>query len=77
MTLSYAVLRAEVDTSIRRVCERSSGGPDLEPVVRDLHRLLSGLGELEAHVIDSTGLSPEQVAAEVRAGLSAGRFGLC
>lgn len=74
--LHYAVLRADVETSVRRVRERDTQGLKAETVVRDLHRQLSGLGNLESHVIDSTRGPAEAIADEVRAALAAGRLAL-
>jgi len=74
--LSYAVLRADVETSVRRVRERNSHGLRAEPVVRDLHRQFSRLGELETHVIDSSTSSAERLAEEVRTALATGRLAL-
>jgi adenylate kinase family enzyme len=73
--LSYAVLRADAEASVRRVRERDSHGLRVE-VVRDLHRQFSELGELESHVIDSSTSSAEELADEVRAALAAGHLAL-
>jgi len=74
--LSYAVLRADAETSARRVRERDSGGSKAEPVVLDLHRQFSDLGELESHVIDSNTLSAEKLAEQVRSAVAEGRLAL-
>jgi predicted kinase len=74
--LFYAVLRADAEVSARRVRERDSGGLKAEPVVLDLHRQFSELGELESHVIDSSTLSAEKVAEQVRIALAEGRLAL-
>jgi adenylylsulfate kinase-like enzyme len=74
--LSYAVLRADVETSVRRVRERNSHGLRAEPVVRGLHRQFSKLGELETHVIDSSTSPAEKLAEDVRTALATGRLAL-
>ena len=74
--LSYAVLRADAQTSVRRVRERTSDGLRAEPVVLALHEQFSELGELESHVIDSSTLSAEELADQVRTALAAGRLAL-
>lgn len=73
--LSYAVLRADVETCVRRVRERDShdGGDE---VVRAMHRQFSELGELERHVMDSRTASAERLAEEVRTAFAAGRLAL-
>jgi len=41
-----------------------------------LYRAFSDLGELERHVVDSSGQTPEQTAADLAAALDGGRFAL-
>ena len=42
--------------------------------ITGLYRAFSDLGELERHVVDSSGQTPEQTAAELAAALDGGQF---
>jgi predicted kinase len=72
--LHYAVLRSDVELSVRRVMARSTPGPKDAAVVRALHAQFSSLGSLESHVLDSGKGSPGSVADAVRTALAQGRL---
>ncbi len=72
MRLAYAVLRAPVQTCVRRVDERE-GGPLADPeVVSQLWSQFADLGELERHLVDVADLDPERAADAVVAQLGDG-----
>jgi hypothetical protein len=71
--LHYAVLRPDLATCLPRVGPRRPGDPDdLESFAR-LHARFADLGEREANIVEATG-TPEETAAAVLAGFSAGRL---
>lgn len=74
--LHYIVLRPAVDAAIERC--RSRGGrtlSDPEPITA-LHKQFSFLGELEKHVIETYGQSPDATLAAVCEALASERFKL-
>jgi cytidylate kinase len=72
--LHYIVLRAPLAVAIER-CRLRGGDTLSDPVpITALHTRFSALGELEKHVIDTTGHSPEDTLAAVRAALEGGHF---
>lgn len=75
--MQYVVLRPDQDTTVlRATTRRGEHALTVPEPVRSLHRQFSGLGELEAHVVDSTGWTAEDTAARVLAGLRAGVYAL-
>lgn len=67
------MLRPALTESVRRARERSGYGLRDSAPIRDLHRQFGELGALEANVIDTTSLSPEQTAAQVKAIIMSGQ----
>jgi predicted kinase len=70
--VAYAVLRAPLPVCIARVREREGGSLfDAEAMDR-LWKIFSGLGELEANVIEVEGMEAEEVAAVLQDRLARG-----
>ncbi len=61
--LDYVVLRAPLDETLRRSTARAKDVDD--EIVRQMHRQLADLGELEHHVVETLGRTPEQTLAEI------------
>jgi len=76
LTLSYVVLRPDLDTTLARAKQRM--GHELKDVdaIAGLYRAFAQLGALEHHVIDTGTLSAEQTSAEVRRILASGTYRL-
>jgi predicted kinase len=72
LQVSYLVLRVSEAEALRRVRERQGSGASA--TVRQLLSEFAELGSLSAHAVDTEDMSPEQVLAEARSGLRAGRF---
>jgi predicted kinase len=70
----YVVLRAPLDTALRRVRERE--GDARLPVVRQMHAAFAELGAFGGHAVDVGDLSTEDVAGAVRRGRDAGWYTL-
>lgn len=63
----YVVLRPPLDVALQRATERAGRAlRDPEPI-KGLHHAFTKLGDLERHVIDSTGQTPGQTADRIRA----------
>jgi AAA domain len=72
--LHYIVLRPPLAVAIER-CRLRGGDTLSDPVpITALHTRFSMLGELEEHVIDTTGHSPEDTLDAVRTALQEGQF---
>jgi adenylate kinase family enzyme len=77
IVLDYVVLRtAGPRVNVDRVRGRNENGMKDAQAIAELHGQFSGLGDLEAHVLDTTHRSPDEVAYAVRDGLKAGHFRL-
>jgi len=76
LTLSYVVLRPDLDTTLARARERN--GHELKDVdaITGLYRAFAQLGDLERHAIDTGDLDAEQTRAEVQRILASGNFRL-
>jgi cytidylate kinase len=76
LTVSYVVLRPDLDTTLSRAKERV--GQELKDVdaITGLHSAFAQLGKLEHHAIDTSELSAEQTSAEVRRILASGSYRL-
>ena len=73
--LHYAVLRPEnADIVVKRVMQRRTHGLQAEDVVRELYRQLCDLGALEKHALATTGLSVDETAERLLAGMTTERF---
>lgn len=77
LDLSYVVLRPSLDVTLTRAVTREGEGElrEADPIT-ELHGAFSELGELERHVIDSSGQSPDETAMAIKDGLKAGRFAM-
>jgi chloramphenicol 3-O-phosphotransferase len=74
--LRYVVLRPSLEVALVRAAGRAGGQLTDPGPVTGLYRAFGDLGELERHVVDSGGQTPEQTAAELVAALDGGRFAL-
>jgi cytidylate kinase len=76
LTVSYVVLRPDVDTTLSRARERVGNElKDIDAII-GLHGAFAKLGELESHAIDTGHLDAVQTAAEVRRAIESGRYRL-
>jgi len=74
--IHYVVLRPPLDVAIER-CQTRGGDTLTDPeVIRVLHEQFSTLGELEKHVIETAGQSPDDLLAAVRSAITSGSFRL-
>jgi cytidylate kinase len=71
-TLSYVVLRPDLDTTLNRAQNRAAGELKDVDAITGLYTAFADLGPLEPHVIDTTHLDPAQTAVEVRHTVAAG-----
>jgi cytidylate kinase len=76
LTMSYVVLRPDLETTLSRARERV--GDELKDLaaITGLHAAFTRLDELEGHAIDTGDLDAEQTAAEVRRVLASGDYRL-
>ncbi|TCC61985.1 hypothetical protein E0H73_14785 [Kribbella pittospori] len=76
LVLSYVVLRPDLETTLGR--DRDRGGDSLKDAgaITGLHEMFADLGELESHVMDTSGLDAAATADEVRRAVSSQRFRL-
>jgi predicted kinase len=72
--LRYVVLRPALDVTLERAAARPAPALTDADVVADLWRKFADVGELEAHVVDTTDLDVDQAVAAVRAALSSKTF---
>jgi hypothetical protein len=70
--LHYVVLPPGLTQTLRRARERSARQLHESGPIRSLHEQFSQLGDLEAHVLDTSGLTAEQTIEQVRAAMDAG-----
>jgi cytidylate kinase len=75
-SVSYVVLRPDLSTTLSRAQDRDERELRDAGPITGLYEALADLGELERHVLDTTGLSPAQTVALVQEGLAAGRYRL-
>ncbi len=73
--VAYAVLRPSLTATEARAARQAHPLRDLT-VVSQMHAAFADLGDLERHVVDSTRLTPDQTATEVRRLLDAGALTL-
>jgi AAA domain len=71
--LHYLVLRPSLAENLSRARGRAAGQFRASGPVSDLHRQFSDLGDLERHVLDSTGESAEETTGRVLAALRSGQ----
>lgn len=76
LTLSYLVLRPDLETTLARAKDRT--GNELRDVdaITGLHRAFAQLGAIEHHAINTGNLDAEQTTAEVRRLLASGKYRL-
>ncbi|WP_141810108.1 AAA family ATPase [Nocardia bhagyanarayanae] len=76
LTMSYVVLRPDLDTTLSRAKQRV--GDDLKDVeaITGLHTAFARLGDLEHHAIDTAHLDAQQTAEKVRNVLASGDYRL-
>ena len=74
LELRYVVLRPSLEVTLARATGRAGRQLTDPGPVTGLYGAFGDLGELEGHVIDSSGQTPEQTAAEFVAALDDGRF---
>ncbi len=72
--LHYLVLFPDVQTAVHRVMTRPGDGLRQEKPVRDLHKQFSDLGPYAKHTIDSSTLSPQEIAREAIARMASRQF---
>ncbi|MFB9906331.1 zeta toxin family protein [Allokutzneria oryzae] len=76
ITVHYVVLRPNEATTVARAVSRGEGELTAEDPVREMHRQFADLGELERHVVDSSGLDADATATEVLDGIARGVYRL-
>jgi cytidylate kinase len=76
LTLSYVVLRPDLETTLSRARGRADGELKVVDAITGLHGAFADLGELEGYAIDTGGLDAKQTAVEVRAALASGKHRL-
>ena len=72
--VEYIVLRASLDDELKRATERHH--PTIISSVKHMHPSFADLGALEKHVLDTEGLSSEQVLAKCEERRKKGEFNL-
>ena len=72
--LSYVVLRPELETTLERARQRADDELKDIDAITGLYGAFADLGDLEAHVLDTTHLDPAQTAAEVRRAVAEGAY---
>jgi hypothetical protein len=65
-TLSYVVLRPDLDTTLSRAQQRGAGELKDVDAITGLHTAFADLGRFEPHAIDTTNLDAAATAAAVR-----------
>jgi adenylate kinase family enzyme len=76
LTMSYVVLRPDLDTTVARATARGSEELTDVDAVTGLYHAFEDLGDFERHVIDTGGLDAEQTCAEVRRIVGSGSYRL-
>lgn len=74
--LHYIVLRPALDVAITRVQARSGDSLNESGPVTQLHAAFSDLGDLEKHVIHTSGLTKKEQLQTIVSALGEGRFRL-
>lgn len=77
LDLRYVVLMPDEETAVARGTARTEPGAMTDPaVIRQMWGHFRTAGLAAGHILDTTGQSLAETAAQVRAGLDAGRFRL-
>lgn len=74
--LHYIVLRPPLDIAIKRCRERGGNTLSAPEPITALYQQLSSLGELERHVLRTTGHTPQETLSAVIGALRSGAFRL-
>ena len=79
--VEYIVLRASLDEELKRAANRKEdirlhGEVPFAEIVKVMHPSFADLGELEKHVLDTEGLTSEQVFAKCEEKRNKGKFDL-
>jgi chloramphenicol 3-O-phosphotransferase len=74
--LSYVVLRPDLETTLERARQRADDELKDIDAITGLYGAFADLGDLESHVIDTTGLDPARTAAEIRRAVAEGAYRL-
>lgn len=74
VSVDYLVLRAPLDVTLARSTRRDE--PDLERIVRHMHRKFAELNDLEHHAIDTSSKTVEETVAEITRRCPMGDFRL-
>lgn len=72
--VAYAVLRVPLERCLERVQSREGAPPIDTGAITQLWNSFAGLGDLERHVLEVDGRTPEQVAHLLAQNLAAGRL---
>lgn len=75
-TMSYVVLRPDLDTALDRARGRAAGELKDVEAITGLHGAFADLGELESHTFDNTRLDAAETAVEVQNAVASGAFRL-
>lgn len=70
--VTYVVLRPSLEATVHRAAHRGDHPLQDLDVVRQMHAYFADLDDFEPHVFDSTDLSPEETATELRRLIDAG-----
>jgi thymidylate kinase len=71
----YVVLRASPEVAIARAMTRNRSETEREmEAIRSLHQAFGNLGPLEAHVVDTSFITADHAARDLRNALPSGRF---
>lgn len=70
--LEYVVLRTRLEVAVARI--RGRDRPGASSRVRHMHRAFADLGDLEAHALDTTGVSEAETLARLARRRAAGEF---
>ena len=82
VSVEYIVVRASLDEELKRAAKRREditirpAGRPFPEIVRVMHPQFADLGELEKHVLDTQGLTSEQVFAKCQQSRNKGEFDL-
>jgi cytidylate kinase len=74
--MSYLVLRPDLRTTLARAKQRPGGELKDVDAITGLHGAFTRLGDLESHVIDTSGLDARETVVEVRDAIASGRHRL-
>ncbi|MEV0286029.1 MULTISPECIES: AAA family ATPase [unclassified Kribbella] len=73
-TMSYVVLRPDLDTTLTRAQQRASDELKDVDAITGLYGAFANLAELESHALDTSELTAEQTATAVREAVATGAY---